>query len=132
MLDVQMSNTHSPSDAAFAISHHSLDQHTSVVTPAGELDLTTAATLKWTLAELIESGHDRLVLDLSAVSFLDSTALGVLVGICKVLAPKGRLALACPHQSVLRTFQITGLDSRFELFETLDSAVDFARGDTAR
>ena len=51
----------------------------AVVAVRGEIDLFTAPELKSALSEAIESGHTRIVVDLTDTTFLDSTALGVLI-----------------------------------------------------
>src|SRR5262249_48671573 len=64
--------------APCSIAKHDLDSHTTVVAVTGELDLSSAPSLKWTLVDLLEAGCNQLVVDLSLVTFMDSTALGVL------------------------------------------------------
>ncbi len=66
--------------AEFALSEESLGEGRHVVAVRGEIDLFTAPELKKTLADAIENGAARVVVDLSETTFLDSTALGVLIG----------------------------------------------------
>ena len=66
--------------AEFALSEESLGEGRHVVAVRGEIDLFTAPELKKTLADAIENGASRVVVDLSETTFLDSTALGVLIG----------------------------------------------------
>ncbi len=112
---------------AFAISTRQVAEQTCVVSLEGDIDLAAAPTLKSALLELVREGHRQLILDLSGVSYLDSTGLGVLVGIRKRLADQGRLAIAGTPKNVFRVFQITGLDAKFEMFSTLDRALVDAR-----
>jgi anti-sigma B factor antagonist len=112
----------------FAISQRELDESTCVLAVEGELDLSSAPKLKWALADVLGAGCDRLVVDLSRVSFIDSTALGVLVGAHRSLSAGGRMSIACSHPDVLNIFELTGLDATFELFPTLDDALAYARG----
>lgn len=65
----------------FGIEQRELDARTSVISVRGELDLTTAPRLKWMLVDSLQTGHSQLVVDLSLATFMDSTALGVLVGV---------------------------------------------------
>jgi anti-sigma B factor antagonist len=116
-----------PAKVAFAISQREVDAHTSVLSVEGELDLASAPSLKWALADVLGSGCDQLVVDLSLVNFIDSTALGVLVGVHRNLAPGARLAIACSHPDVLNIFELTGLDATFEMFGTYEDALAFAR-----
>ncbi|WP_030526560.1 STAS domain-containing protein [Phycicoccus jejuensis] len=102
-------------------SHH---DDVSVVTVEGEVDVYTAAQLRQTLDQEIADGHTRLVVDLDAVSFLDSTGLGVLVGRLKTVRnSSGWLRIVCTSDRILRVFRITGLDKVFGIHGTLDDAL---------
>jgi anti-sigma B factor antagonist len=123
------SNASSPSPAAFAISQRDLDGGASVLTVTGELDLSSAPSLKWSLTDLLDGGCSQLVLDLSLVTFIDSTALGVLVGVHMRLGAGTRLAIVCANSKVLEILELTGLVGTFELFSTLEQALDHVRAD---
>ena len=122
-------SSHKP--VPFAVVRHELDERTGALTVEGELDLASAPSLKWALTDMLESGNDQVVVDLSNVTFIDSTALGVLVGIRKNLRPGARLAIACMQPDVLNIFELTGLDATFDLFSTFDDALAFVRGSAA-
>lgn len=95
-----------------------------VVHVEGELDVYTAPRLKDALAEGIARGHKLLVVDLTRVPFLDSTALGVLVGSLRQLRSDDgdlRLVLSSPHLEKL--FRITGFDGMFSIHGTLPEAL---------
>jgi anti-sigma B factor antagonist len=100
-----------------------------VVAPAGELDAFTSPGLRSEVHQLIEvGGAERLVVDLSAVTFLDSSALGVLVGARRRLRERGgEVHLVEPRPTVMRIFEITQLDGVFELHPTRDDALAAAR-----
>lgn len=121
-----------PSSAAFGISQRELDPLTSVISVEGELDLATAPRLKWVLIDVLEAGCTRLVVDLSLVSFLDSTALGVLVGVKRRLDPDAQLAIVCAQPAVLKIFEFSGMDGAFAVFPTTDEALAYTRGHIAR
>jgi anti-anti-sigma factor len=93
-----------------------------VISVQGELDLATAPRLKWPLVDAIDAGRRRLIVDLAGVTFMDSTALGVLIGIRRTLKLGGRLAIVCTNADVLKIFEISGLDAAFPIFPTLDEA----------
>jgi anti-sigma B factor antagonist len=112
----------------FAISQRELDGSTCALSVEGELDLASAPKLKWALADLLEAGCTQLVIDLSLVTFIDSTALGVLVGAQRSLGPGVRMGIACTHPDVLNIFELTGLDATFDIFPTFDDALAYARG----
>jgi anti-sigma B factor antagonist len=77
------------------------------VTVAGEVDLHGAPALEAAFDEVVAAGAVRVLLDLTAVPFLDSLALGVLMKAHKRLE---LLVLAIGDVRVLRVFEITGLD----------------------
>ena len=64
----------------FSVSSERLDDELGVVVLSGEVDIFTAPQFKECLLELLDAGVKRLVVDLSDVTFIDSTALGVLIG----------------------------------------------------
>jgi anti-sigma B factor antagonist len=116
----------------FGISQSELDKDTGVISVEGELDLSTAPRLKWMMIDSLEAGHSRLVVDLSLATFMDSTALGVLVGVKRRLEDDARLAIVCARPNVLKIFEFAGMDGAFAIFPTLKDALPYARGHEAR
>ncbi|HEV2999461.1 MAG TPA: STAS domain-containing protein [Solirubrobacteraceae bacterium] len=111
--------------AEFALSEEPLGEGRHVVAVRGEIDLFTAPELKKTLQEAIEGGATRVVVDLSETTFLDSTALGVLIGTVKRLRSRdGSLVIVNTDANIAKTFEITGLDQIFTILDTRDAAVD--------
>lgn len=99
-----------------------------IVHVAGEIDVTSAAVLRDALEALIADGRRRLTLDLTDVTFLDSTGLGIVVGRLKRLARHGgTLTVAASHERVRRVFDITGLDLLIAISPDLEGAVEAAR-----
>jgi len=93
-----------------------------VVSVGGEVDVYTAPALRRHLDEQIARGARDLVADLTDVTFLDSTGLGVLVGRLKLVrAQGGTLRIVCSNERVLKVFGITGLDRVFEIAPDLGS-----------
>jgi anti-sigma B factor antagonist len=116
----------------FSLSQESLDAERHVVAVRGEIDLFTAPELKSALSEAIESGHMRIVVDLTDTTFLDSTALGVLIGAVKRLRSRdGRLTIVNVDDNIAKTFEITGLDQIFPISPTRDEAVKALDADEA-
>jgi anti-sigma B factor antagonist len=113
----------------FGIVQSKPDSGTSLISVAGELDLFTAPSLKQMLADALHAGSSRLVVDLSLVTFIDSTTLGVLVGTARRLDAGERLAIVCTRPNVRKIFEFSGLDGTFAIFPTLDEALAHARGD---
>ncbi len=90
----------------------------------GEVDLHVAPELRDSLALAIDGGADYVVLDLSRVTFIDSMALGVLLGALKRLRPRGgELRLVVPDNDLRRIFEITLLDQAFTLTRTRQEAL---------
>ena len=95
---------------------------TTVVSLAGELDLYNAAVVREALLRCCEESPDRLIVDLSAVRFIDSTALGVLIEARAKLGQDG-LRLASPGPETRRTLQVSGLDRHLAVYDTVDDAL---------
>jgi len=88
----------------------------TVVSAVGELDVNTAPDLREHLARIVNGGARQITVDLAEVTFVDSTALSVLVSALKRLRhDDGDLTLASPNPSVRRVFEITGLTRLFTI-----------------
>jgi anti-sigma B factor antagonist len=95
-----------------------------VISVAGEIDVATAPTLRDHLAVHEEAGAGVVVVDLLGVSFLDSTALGVLVGSFKRIRESGGdLKLVIAEPRILKVFEITDLVRVFSIFSTVAEAL---------
>lgn len=107
--------------------HITIDRRSTaaaVVAVAGDLDLAAAPQLRTHLVELVDAGAREVVVDLTETTFLDSTSLGALVGGVKRLrSVGGELSLVCTDRSLVRIFEITGLDRVFSLHRTLEEAL---------
>jgi anti-sigma B factor antagonist len=97
-----------------------------VITLAGELDAHDATRLRELFAEALEAGKSRrLLLDLTQVSFLDSTVLGCVIGLLRrVKEADGELSVVLPRGNAERIFQITGLDTVLTTYPTRAAALD--------
>lgn len=109
--------------APFVVISLEHDARTSVVAVEGELDLSSAPRLKWTLLDALDAGRSRLVVDLSGVSFMDSTGLGVLIGVNKRLEQGSELVIVCPPGVVRQVFEFSGTEGAFSIFPTLEAAL---------
>jgi anti-sigma B factor antagonist len=99
---------------------------TVVVRLAGELDLYNAHQVRDALLECCAEGPSRLVIDLSGVKFIDSTALGVLIEARTKLPNKRGFMLAAPGMETKRALEISGLDRHFAVHDSLDDALSAA------
>jgi anti-sigma B factor antagonist len=126
-----LARDHVAGEERFAVSRRALEDGTALVEVAGELDLASAPRLKRTLADAVAAGASGVVLDFSRVAFIDSTALGVLVGVNRTLPAQARMAIAAAGPDVRNVFELTGLDATFDMFTGLEEALDFVRGSEA-
>lgn len=100
----------------FELSEDLIEGKLRVVRVAGELDFDVAPSFKRALIGCIERGDRQLVVDLNAVSFIDSTAIGVLVGTVKRLnALDGSLGVVCDNDDVRGIFEAVGIENVIQL-----------------
>lgn len=91
----------------------------STVTVSGEIDVASAPALRSTLNAICEEGVASITVDLRGVTFLDSSALGVLVGaLRRCREHDSRFQLVVDSHRLLKIFEITGLNSVFDIVET--------------
>ena len=107
----------------FDVGHHTIDERTCVVAVEGDLDLASAPELRWTLVELLHQGYGHYVIDLSAITHMDSMGLGVLVAFRKRLKADAQLAVACVPPRLSKLFELTGLNGSFDTFATVEEAL---------
>ena len=91
----------------------------------GEVDLHVTPELRDRLTGAVDEGADYVVLDLARVSFIDSMALGAVLGAMKRLGSLGgQLRVIVPRTSELRRiFEITMLDQVLTLDESREEAL---------
>ncbi|HEY6016766.1 MAG TPA: STAS domain-containing protein [Gaiellaceae bacterium] len=113
-----------PPDLQMTIARLAPAAHVATVT--GELDAHTAPFLRRRLQPVAERmPESQLIVDLAGVSFLDSTALGVLVGTAKLLqAGGGGLVVASADPRLRRLFELADVQSLVQLETTLAEAVE--------
>ena len=103
---------------ALATEREPFSPHGCVVAARGQIDLYSAPTFKTALVEALDDGITDLVVDLTAVDFMDSTGLGVLVGVSKRLRQAGgSVSIVTADETIKRIFEISGLTKRFEIHE---------------
>ena len=102
----------------------------AVIAVSGELDIVTSRRFDEYLAQ-VRRDDDHIIIDLSAVDFMDTGSLAVIVGHWKELtAAGGTLALAGARYRYTKTLWITGLADRLPLYESVDAAVAAGRAGT--
>jgi anti-anti-sigma factor len=112
----------------FELSEENLDETTAVIRVVGEIHATTAPEFSERLNSVIANGKTAVALDLTGVEFIDSTGLSVLLnGLRRVTRVRGAMVIACANPTVLRLFEITKLDSTFEILPSCDDAIERLR-----
>jgi anti-sigma B factor antagonist len=95
-----------------------------VLAVSGEVDVATRSALQAPLDACIDAGESTLVVDLRAVTFIDSTGLAVLVAALKRCREAGGdLRLVADSPRLLQLLAITGLDQTFSVSESPGAAV---------
>lgn len=87
------------------------------------MDAHNSGDLKEQMLQLFDEGKCNLIIDLSAVRFVDSSGLGALVsGFKNASAREGSLKLCCLQPQVRSMFELTRLHRVFEIFSSLEEA----------
>ena len=108
----------------FELTEEHLDERNVVLRVVGEIHATTAPQFSERLNAAISEGRRGVVLDLMGVEFIDSTGLSVLLnGLRRVTRVRGSMVIACANPTVLRLFEITKLDSTFDIVADCDEAI---------
>ncbi len=96
----------------------------TVVVVDGELTVGNRGQLKERVLSSLADGADAFVIDFDGTSFIDSSGLGVLVSLSKRIRQKdGRLRLAGLSQDLRTLFELTKLDTLFQISDTRASAL---------
>jgi anti-anti-sigma factor len=95
----------------------------TVVAPTGRLDAVSAPSLHAQLQEMTESGSKRIVVDLAAVSFIDSTGLfAIIQGVRLARAAGGNLRIARPQAAIMLAINISNLEQVLRPYATVEAA----------
>lgn len=112
----------------FSLDEQDVGERIRVLAVTGEIHVSTAQGFADRLNQAIADGKTGLVLDFTRVAFIDSTGLSVLLnGLRRLGRRNGALSLACTNPTVLRLFEITRLDSTFDIVTTRDEALEHVR-----
>lgn len=100
------------------------DGTVAVVMVHGDIDAASAAQLRQRFDELLDSGAQHFVIDLSNVAFMDSSGLATLVQLFKrVRIGQGDVRLCGLQPEVRHLFELTRLDRVFEIFPSCQEAI---------
>ncbi|RSK30722.1 anti-sigma factor antagonist [Rhodovulum iodosum] len=94
-----------------------------VIVEEPRIDAAVAIQFKDRMREIAAGGPDRVVLDLSQVGFLDSSGLGAVVAVLKLMGEGRRLELAGLTPTVEKVFRLTRMDSVFTIHESPEAAL---------
>ena len=83
------------------------------------IDAASAIRFKDRMRELTQADSPRVILDLSRVSFIDSSGLGAVVAVLKALAPDRKLELAGLTPTVQKVFRLTRMEQVFTIHDQL-------------
>ena len=101
----------------------------AVVRASGDLDLTTSPRLRERVVQVVSGGQPQIVLDLDDVDFVDSTGLGVVVGLLKrTRSQGGDLRLVSTRRSLQKILELTSLAHALPLAGTVDEAIRGSAG----
>ena len=81
------------------------------------------AGFKQGLADYVAKGNQKIVLDLSEVSFIDSSALGALISVLKLVGSSGELVLCSAQHTVASMFKLTRMNKVFRIFDNREDAI---------
>jgi anti-sigma B factor antagonist len=114
--DASIELAHPADGATF---HFALEPTADTMTArlSGELDLAAFDACAPLLDALVQSGGADVVVDLRALTFIDSTGLGLLLSLRRRLAPTTQLRMVAGPDSVRRAFEVTGLTTIFTFID---------------
>jgi anti-sigma B factor antagonist len=96
---------------------------------SGDFDLHSGPEFERRVLEALWRGADEILIDLTDVSFIDSTTIGILMRTRKRLAPiGGRVVIVTADRNILRLFEITALDRMFEIYSNREEALADVNG----
>jgi anti-anti-sigma factor len=96
----------------------------SEVSVAGEIDMLTAPRLRANLDTAIDQAPGQVIVDLTQVSFIDTSGLHVLIAAFHRLGPSA-FGVVTRRPNILRVFSISGVDGMIPIFESIEAAIAY-------
>ena len=87
------------------------------------LTASVSAEFKQAMGDVIDKGCPHLVVDFSGVEFMDSSGLGALVAVRKMVDSEGSLKLCGINEQVMSLFKLTRMTQIFDIFDDTDQAL---------
>lgn len=89
-----------------------------------KLTAANAQNFKQHLLDLVETGHNRMVIDLGAVGLVDASGITALVALLKRIGNRGQVSLCGLNDYVMQLFRITRMDGLFKIHTTSTDALE--------
>ena len=90
---------------------------------SNRMDAQSADEFREKMSGLISSGNHSIILDISKVDFVDSSGLGAMVSVHKVMGEDGEIAICGPTEAAMRMFKLTRMNRVFRIFDKEEDAV---------
>ncbi|MFS8879805.1 STAS domain-containing protein [Synechococcus sp. H55.11] len=109
-------------------------QQLAIVPLEGRFDAKVASEVRQLLQQVLDFGYHNLLIDMSAVTFMDSSGLGVLISsLRKCRTAGGNLSLCCVPESVALVLSLTSMEKVLTCFDDLETAIaNFSTASSAR
>jgi anti-sigma B factor antagonist len=109
-------------------------QKLAIVPLEGRFDAKAASEVRQLLQQVLDFGYHNLLIDMSAVTFMDSSGLGVLISALRnCRAAGGNLSLCCVPESVSLVLSLTSMEKVLTCFDDLETGIaNFSTASSAR
>lgn len=95
---------------------------TTAIIDETRLDASVAPEFKSAMEKIITSGNNQLIIDISKLSFMDSSSLGAMVSVLKQISATGKMVIFGASGTVLELFKLTRMDRIFTLANDIETA----------
>ncbi|MGY2709872.1 STAS domain-containing protein [Thermostichus sp. MS-CIW-28] len=109
-------------------------QKLAIVPLEGRFDAKAASEVRQLLQQVLDFGYPNMLIDMSSVTFMDSSGLGVLISaLRKCRAAGGNISLCCVPESVALVLNLTSMEKVLTCFSGLETGIaNFSSAPTAR
>lgn len=101
---------------------HKEEEVTIVSIDESRLDALIAPEFKQKMEEIISRGNTQIILDISTLSFMDSSSLGAMVAVLKLTGKQGKMVVSGATGAVMELFKLTRMDRIFTLVDNIEKA----------
>ena len=113
------------SDSILSVTGQDLTGGSTVLTAVGEIDRDSSPLLREAAGEAVRRGHRKLILDLTKITFCDSSGLSLFVDLHRQAGANGGwLRMVAPQADLRSMLRLTHLDQLFALYDTVDAAAE--------